>query len=140
MKNANPYLIFNGNAEEAFSFYKSVTGGEYVSLVRFREMQSASEMPEGAGDKLAHVSLSLGNGYTLMGSDTPDSAGNNVTFGDNTFVSIEADSRSEAEHLFNGLSKGGHIKMPLEKTEWAEKFGMCADKFGVQWMISYNGE
>lgn len=139
MKATYPYLIFDGNAEEAFTYYRSVFGGEFSDIVRFRDMQGCEEMPEEARDRIAHVSLPIGKDDILMASDTPDSVENAVTSGTNYFINIEPESAEEADRLFDALSADGRITMPLQATEWAEKHGMCADRFGIQWMVNYTG-
>lgn len=136
MPSLNPYLNFNGNTEEAFNFYKSVFGGEFATIMRFKdvpgEQKSSSE-----DNKIMHVALPVGKNNVLMGSDVPD-AFPKVATGTNTYISITADSEDEAKKLFNGLSAGGHVQMPLEKAFWGALFGMLTDKFGILWMVSYD--
>jgi PhnB protein len=139
VKSVNPYLNFAGNTEEAFNFYKSVFGGDFVTFVRFRDLGDGSGMPEEALDKIMHISLPLGGGSILMATDALESMGQPLTVGNNFSISLEADSQAESERLFGRLSEGGRADMPLGKTEWAERFGACADRFGVQWMINYTG-
>lgn len=139
MKSANPYLNFNGNTEEAFNFYRSVFGGEFQAVVRFRDFGNAMPVPEHELDKIAHIALPLGKDNLLMGTDVLESQGRSLTVGNNSYISLELDSGEEAERLFDALTAGGRIEMPLQRTEWAEKFGMCADRFGVQWMFDYAG-
>lgn len=140
MKSANPYLNFNGNTEEAFNFYKSVFGGEFQAVVRFKDFPNNSMGAAGADlDKIAHIALPLGGGNILMGTDTIEAFGQKTTMGTNFYITLEPDNPAEADRVFNALSAGGKVEMPLQKTEWAEKYGICADKFGVQWMISYTG-
>ncbi|MCC5942110.1 MAG: VOC family protein [Balneolaceae bacterium] len=137
MKSINPYLIFNGNAEEAFDFYQSVFGGE-VFKMRFSEMPGTSEMPEQDQNKLAHVALAIsGNDQVLMASDAGTGHEANIQENGNYYLSLVPESAEEAEAIFNKLSEGGKIIMPLDETDWAELFAMFADKFGVQWMINY---
>ncbi len=137
MKAINPYLNFPGNAEEAFNFYKSVLGGELVGLTRFSDTQEGSKLKPDEKEKLMHVSLPIGKNNTLMATDALESMGHKVTPGTNFHISITADSKEEATKIFNGLSKGGKITMPLADTFWGDYFGMLTDKFGVQWMINY---
>lgn len=142
MKAVNPYLNFSGNCEEVFNFYKSVFGGEFVTVMRFKdvpaeELDESHQLPENEAEKIMHVALPIGPGTILMGSDTPDAMGP-VTTGTNFSISISADSEAEATELFNGLSAGGQVSMPLDKTFWGAYFGMLTDKFGVQWMVSYD--
>ena len=136
MKAINPYLNFDGQCEEAFNLYKSVFGGEFAMIQRFKEVPSEEKLPESEGNKLIHVSLPLSNGNILMGSDRPSSIGPAVK-GDNFSISIETESVEETTKIFNALSKGGIIKMPLGDTFWGAYFGMFVDKFGIPWMIGY---
>ena len=140
MKSVNPYLNFAGNTEEAFNFYKSVFGGDFVTLVRFRDFGDGADVPEEVRDKIMHISLPLGDGTTLMATDALESMGHPLTMGNNFCISLETDSPAESARLFERLSEGGRVDMPLGKTEWAESFGACADRFGVQWMINYTGK
>jgi PhnB protein len=142
MKAVNPYLNFSGNCEEAFEFYKSVFGGEFATVMRFKDVPSETldeshQLPESEAAKIMHVALPIGQGTILMGSDTPEAMGP-VTTGTNFAISISTDSEAEATELFNKLSAGGQITMPLDKTFWEAYFGMLTDKYGVQWMISYD--
>ncbi|MCC5907800.1 MAG: VOC family protein [Balneolaceae bacterium] len=137
MKTINPYLIFNGNAEEAFEFYQSVFGGE-VFKMRFNEMPGTSEMPEQDQNKLAHVALEIaGKDQILMASDAGTGHEANIQKNGNYYLSLEPESSEEAEKIYSKLSEGGKVFMPLDETDWAEKFAMFADKFGIQWMINY---
>jgi PhnB protein len=138
MLSLNPYLNFNGTAEQAFNFYKSVFGGEFTGLQRFKDTPEASKIPAEASDKIMHISLPIGKGIVLMASDSMASMGGAVTVGNNIHLNINAESEDEANKLFNGLSAGGEIKMPLAKTFWGAYFGMFADKFGIHWMINYD--
>ena len=141
MNAVNPYLNFNGNTEEAFNFYRSVFGGEFLGVLRFRDFgESGMRVPEGDQDKIAHIALPLSKDTVLMGTDALESHGRTLMVGNNVYFNLEAESDEEAERLFNALSAGGRTEMPLQKTEWAEKYGICADKFGVQWMVNYTGK
>lgn len=138
MKAVNPYLNFSGNCEEVFEFYKSIFGGEFATVMRFKETPAeVMEVPASEAEKIMHMALPLGQGTILMGSDVPQAMGA-VTPGDNFAMVISADSEAEATTLFNKLSAGGQVTMPLEKAFWGDYFGMCTDKFGVQWMVSYD--
>ena len=137
MKTINPYLIFNGNAEEAFDFYQSVFSGE-VFKMRFSEMPGTSEMPDEDQNKLAHVALEIaGKDQILMASDAGTGHEANIQKNGNYYLSLEPESAEEAERIYSKLSEGGKVFMPLDETDWAEKFAMFADKFSVQWMINY---
>ena len=140
MKSANPYLNFNGNTEEAFNFYKSVFGGEFLMLVRFKDFPNNGMGAAGADlEKIAHIALPLGGGNMLMATDTIDAFGQKTTMGTNFYITLEPDTAEEAQRVFDQLSAGGRVEMPVQATEWAEKYGICADRFGVQWMVSYTG-
>lgn len=138
----NPYLIFNGNCEEAFLFYKSVFGGEFPYIGKFKDMPPSDDPncpPPSAeeGERIMHVCLMIGN-TVLMGSDSTSKSGDVPAFSGNFSVSINTDSVEEADKLFNGLSAGGTVIMPMEKTFWGAYFGMFADKFGVHWMVNFD--
>ncbi|MDB5282627.1 MAG: glyoxalase [Bacteroidota bacterium] len=133
----NPYLGFGGNCEEAFNFYKTVFGGEFQTIMRYKEVPADMPMPPTEGEKLVHISLPIGKGTILMGSDKPSSMGP-VTTGDNFTISITTESNEETTSLFKGLSAGGKVTMPLAKTFYSENFGMLVDKFGVQWMVNFD--
>ncbi|MDI6045088.1 VOC family protein [Flavobacterium yafengii] len=140
MATINPYLVFNGNCEEAFLFYKSVFGGEFPYIGKFKDMPPAEGNPalsEADGNKIMHVSLPIGDGSVLMGSDS-NSASGEVTFGQNISISINTKSKEEADKLFNGLSAGGTVTMPMSQTFWGAYFGMFADKFGISWMVNFD--
>jgi len=136
MTAVNPYLNFSDNCEEAFNFYKSVFGGEFLTVMRFKDMHS-DEVDESEGEKIMHMALPIGQGTILMGSDTPEAMGV-VTIGTNFSIAVSPDSREEATKLFNGLSSGGKVTMPLDDAPWGAYFGMLTDKFGVQWMVNYD--
>ena len=139
MKAVNPYLNFNGNTEEAFTFYRSVFGGDFLAVIRFSDFPGMEGLAADDAGKLAHIALPLGTGNILMGTDALESKGHNLTMGTNSYISLETESAEEAARLFDGLSAGGRVEMPLQLTEWAEKYGSCVDRFGVQWMVSYTG-
>lgn len=137
MPTVNPYLTFNGNCEEAFHFYKSVFGGEFPYIGRFKDMPSETPIPDSIKEKVMHVSLPISKETTLMGCDSNEIFSQKATAGDNISLSINTESEAEAIRIFNGLSEGGTISMPLEKSFWGALFGMFADKFGIHWMVSY---
>ena len=134
----NPYLTFAGNCEEAFNFYKSVFGGEFAFIGRFKDMPSDTPMPEEEGNKVMHVALPISKETVLMGSDSSDAFGQVTVMGNNFSISINTESEEEATQLFNGLSEGGKVTMPLDKTFWGAYFGMFTDKFGIHWMVNYD--
>ncbi len=135
----NPYLNFDGNAEEAFRFYQTVFGGE-LFVQKMSEAPGTENLPEEEKGRAMHVSLPIGDGQFLMASDCLPSAGHILNQGNNNYISVAPDSREEAERLFNGLSAGGEIEMPLEDMFWGDYFGSFKDKFGVCWMINYNNQ
>jgi PhnB protein len=141
MATINPYLQFNGNTEEVFNFYKSVFGGEFAAMQRYSEMPPSpemGEMPEGAPEKIMHVALPIGEKNLLMGSDVLESMGQNFTIGDNFSVCISAESKDEADKVFGALATDGKVTMPLADAFWGDYFGMLTDRFGIQWMVSFN--
>jgi len=139
MAQINPYIHFNGNAEEAFSFYKSVFGGEFAMVTRFKDM-SIPERPisESEADKIMHIALPIGKGSVLMGSDTPEFMWKQNEHENRSKIVISAETKEEAEAIFNGLSVGGEVEMPLENTPWGSYFGMFRDKYGIEWMIDFD--
>ena len=137
MPTLNPYLNFAGTTEEAFNFYKSVFGGEFSILQRFRDMPEGGKLPKHEQDKIMHVSLPIGNGHVLMGTDTLESMGQRLIPGNNFYINIQPDTKEEAKRLFSGLSAEGKVEMPLQDASWGAYFGMFRDKFGIQWMINY---
>jgi PhnB protein len=134
----NPYINFNGNAEEAFNFYKSVFGGEFAKIMRFKDMASA-EFPiaENEANKIMHIALPIGKNV-LMANDVPDILGKTNENENRSKISISAESREEADKLFNGLSAGGTIEMPISDSPWGSYFGMFRDKYGIEWMVDYD--
>jgi PhnB protein len=133
----NPYLNFNGNAEEAFNFYKSVFGGEFATVMRFDQMPGDQKPASDEANKIMHIALPVGKGNMLMASDVAQAYPQAVA-GTNYSISITADSEEEARKLFDGLSQGGNVTVPLDKAFWGSLFGMLTDKFGIQWMMSYD--
>ena len=137
MATINSYLNFPGTAEEAFNFYKSVFGGEFTMLQRFKDTPFGDKMAEGDKEKIMHVALPIGKSAVLMATDAIESMGQKLTQGNNYYITVEPDSEEEATQLFNALSNGGTVTMPLEKAFWGAYFGMFIDKFGIQWMVNY---
>lgn len=135
----NPYLNFDGNAEDAFRFYQSVFGGD-LFIQRMSETPESKNLPVEEKNRLMHISLPLPGGQTLMASDCLPSAGHVLHAGNNNYISIAPDSREDATRLFEGLSAGGTVEMPLADMFWGDYFGSFKDKFGVCWMINYNTE
>lgn len=139
MTTINPYLTFNGNCKEAFEFYKSVFGGDYPYVGTFADMPSNPEMPpmsEEVKSKIMHISLPISKETVLMGSDMIEGFGPGLIEGNNYSISINCSSKDETKRLFEGLSTGGVVKMPLNETFWGAYFGMFIDKFGIHWMVN----
>ncbi len=134
----NPHINFNGNAEEAFNFYKSVFGGEFAKVIRFKELASA-EFPvsEKEENKIMHIALPIGKNV-LMANDVPEILGRTNENENRSKISISAESKEEADTLFNGLSAGGQIEMPIGDSPWNSYFGMFRDKYGVEWMVDFD--
>jgi PhnB protein len=135
----NPYIHFNGNAEEAFTFYQSVFGGEFAMIRRFKDM-SIPGLPisEMEANKIMHIALPIGQHSVLLGSDTPEFMGKHNENENRSKISINAESKEEADHLFNGLSVGGKVEMPIEDSPWGTYFGMLRDKYGIEWMVNFD--
>jgi len=140
----NPYINFNGNAEEAFNFYKSVFGGEFALIVRFKDMPNP-EFPvaENEANKIMHIALPIGQNV-LMANDVPEILGKVNENENRSKISVSAQSREEADKLFNGLSAEGSIEMPIADSPWGSYFGMFRDKYGIEWIVDfdpkYNGK
>ena len=141
----NPHINFNGNAEEAFTFYKSVFGGDFAKVVRFKDLASA-EFPvaEKEENKIIHIALPIGKSNMLMANDVPEFLGKVNENENRSKISISTESKDEADKLFNGLSAGGEIEMPISDSPWGSYFGMFRDKYGIEWMVDfdpkYNGK
>ncbi|RZJ30988.1 MAG: VOC family protein [Flavobacterium sp.] len=142
MASINPYLLFDGDCEAAFAFYKSAFGGEFTFMGRFKDMPPAEGQPPmnpADADRVMHVSLPISKETILMGSDCQsEMPGYTHTVGTNMSISINTESKDEADKLFNALSAGGKITMPMEQTFWGAYFGMFDDKFGIQWMVNFD--
>jgi PhnB protein len=138
MPTINPYINFNGNAEEAFHFYKSVFGGEFGKIIRFKEMTSAEHpLSENDADKIMHITLPIGKNV-LMANDVPESMGRVNEHENRSKIAINAESREEADTLFHGLSVGGEIEFPLSDSPWGSYFAMFRDKYGIEWTIEFD--
>lgn len=136
----NPYLNFNGQAEEAFNFYKSVFGGEFSGKMKIDEVPGGDELPPEEQNRLMHISLLIGTDTLLMGSDIFPSMGQTLKSGNNNYISLHPESKEDADQIFNKLSAGGEIEMPMEEQFWGDYFGSFIDKFGIGWMINFNPE
>jgi PhnB protein len=140
----NPHINFNGNAEEAFNFYKSVFGGSFAKIMRFKDISSPENpVTENEANKIMHIALPIGKNI-LMGNDVPEILGKVNENENRSKIAISAESREEADKLFTGLSAGGNIEFPIGDSPWGSYFGMFRDKFGIEWMVdfdpNYNGK
>jgi PhnB protein len=137
MATINPYINFNGNAEEAFNFYKSVFGGEFSSVVRFKDIASAEfPVPENEADKIMRIVLPIGKD-TLIANDVPEALGPVSENENRSKIAISAETKEEADKLFNGLSEGGTVEMPMAESPWGTYFAMFRDKFGIEWTVEF---
>ncbi len=137
MIHIDPYLNFAGNTEEAFNFYRSVLGGEFTMIQRFKETSEAGSMSDDDGEKIMHIGLPIGNNV-LMATDTLESKGDKLVVGNNVALTLSVDSKDEADRIFRELSAEGTVEMAMENTFWGAYFGMLRDKYGVKWMISFD--
>lgn len=138
MTTINPYINFNGNAEEAFNFYKSVFGGEFRTVVRFKDLESPEfPIPEEDADKIMRITLSIGENI-LIANDVPESLGPVNENENRSKISVNVESRSEAEKIFTGLSVGGSVEMPMDESPWGTYFAMFRDKFGIEWTVEFD--
>jgi len=138
MAKINPHINFNGNAEEAFTFYKSVFGGEFTKIICLKDLSSPEfQVAENDANKIMHIALPIGKNF-LMANDVPESLGRVNENENRSKISISTESREEADKLFNGLSAGGQVEMPISDSPWGSYFGMFRDKFGIEWMIDFD--
>jgi len=140
MASINPHVNFNGNAEEAFTFYKSVFGGAFTKIIRFKDL-SIPEHPiaESEANKIMHIALPIGNSI-LMANDVPDFLGRVNENENRSKIFVTAESREEADKLFNGLSGGGTVEMPIGDSPWGSYFAMFRDKYGIEWMVEFDAK
>lgn len=140
MTKVNAYLNFPGTCEAAFDYYKSIFGGEFTYVGRFKDMppQEGVTLSEDDMNKIMHISLPIGGDTAIMGSDSGGEWAPHLTIGNNISLSINASTKIDADHFFNRLSDGGQVTMPIAPTFWGDYFGMCTDKFGINWMVSFN--
>lgn len=138
MTTINPYIHFNGNAFEAFTFYKSVFGGEFSALSRYKDTDFLDEATKAAeGEKIMHIELPIGTAV-LMGSDTPSAMGTHNERENRSKLSVQASSREEADRIYQALSAGGEVEMPIGDSPWGSYFAMFRDKYGFEWMINFD--
>ena len=137
MTTINPYINFNGNAEEAFTFYKSVFGGEFATIVRFKDLESPEfSVPAANADKIMRIALPIGDNV-LIANDVPPELGTVNERENRSKISVNADSRDEADKIFNGLSIGGEIEMPIAESPWGTYFAMFRDRYGIEWTVEF---
>ncbi len=135
----NPHINFNGNAEEAFNFYRSVFGGEFSKVVRFKDFANEEfQVPAKEENKIMHISLPIGKYNTLMGNDVPEVLGKVNENEHRSKITVSVESKEEADRIFNGLSAGGVVEMPVSDSPWGTYFGMFRDKYGIEWMVQYD--
>jgi len=139
MKAINPWINFNGNAEEAFNFYKSVFGGEFAKFIRFKDLASA-EFPvsENDADKIMYISLPIGKNNVLIANDVPEMMGRTNENENRSKIAVSAESREEADKVYNGLSAGGDIEGPIGDSPWGSYAGMFRDKYGIEWIVEFD--
>ena len=135
----NPHINFNGNAEEAFTFYKSVFGGEFAKIMRFKDLAGTEfKVAEKEENKIVHIALPIGKYNMLMANDVPEIMGKTNENENRSKIVISAESKEEADRLFNGLSADGQIEMPITDSPWGSYFGMFRDKYGIEWMVDFD--
>lgn len=138
MTTINPYINFNGNAEEAFAFYKSIFGGEFASVIRFKDIASAEfPVPENEANKIMRIVLPIGTSV-LIANDVPESMGRVSENENRSKIAVITESKEEADRIFNGLSAGGTVEMPMAESPWDTYFGMLRDKYGIEWTVEFN--
>lgn len=134
----NPHINFNGNAEEAFTFYRSTFGGEFAIVMRYKDLSiPGNQIAEDEANKIMHIALPIGKNV-LMGNDVPEFMGKVSENENRSKISIGAESKEEADKLFNGLSSGGTVEMPIGDSPWGSYFGMFRDKYGIEWMVDFD--
>ena len=134
----HPYLNFDGKAEEALTFYRSVFGGEFRDSMKMKDAPGSEKLSEEEQNRIMHITLPIGKDTLLMASDIIPSAGHTLVEGNSVYVSLHPDSKEDADRLFNGLSEGGAVEVPIEDQFWGDYFGSFTDKFGIRWMINFN--
>ena len=135
----NPHINFNGNAEEAFTFYKSVFGGEFAKIIRFKDLASPEfRVAEKEENKIMHIALPIGKSNMLMANDVPEIMGKTNENENRSKIVISAESKEEADKLFNGLSVGGQIEGPIGDSPWGSYFGCFRDKYGIEWIVEFD--
>nr|WP_295921755.1 VOC family protein [uncultured Dyadobacter sp.] len=139
MRAINPWINFNGNAEEAFTFYKSVFGGEFTKIIRFGDLAGPDfQVAENEANKIMHIALPIGKHNVLIANDIPEFMGRVNEDENRSKISVSADSREEADKIFNGLSAGGDIEGPIDDSPWGTYAGMFRDKYGIEWIVEFD--
>jgi len=139
MKAINPWINFNGNAEEAFNFYKSVFGGEFAKIVRFKDLASDDfPVSDSEANKIMFISLPLGKNNVLIANDVPEIMGRTNENENRSKIAISAETREEADQVFNGLSAGADVEGPIDDTPWGTYAGMLRDKYGIEWIVEFD--
>lgn len=139
MRAINPWINFNGNAEEAFTFYKSVFGGEFTKIIRFKDLASAEfQVPENEAEKIMYIALPLGKNNVLLANDVPEFMGRVNEAENRSKIAVSTESREEADKIFNGLSAGGDVEGPIGEGPWGTYAGMFRDKYGIEWIVEFD--
>jgi PhnB protein len=138
MAQIHPHINFNGSAEEAFNFYKSVFGGTFAKIIRFKDLSNTEHpLAESEANKIMHIALPIGN-TSLMANDVPDFLGRVNENENRSKIFVSAESKEEADKIFNGLSAGGTVEMPIDDSPWGSYFAMFRDKYGIEWMVEFD--
>ena len=141
MRAINPWINFNGNAEEAFTFYKSVFGGEFTRITRFKDLAGPEfQVAEDEADKIMYIGLPLGRNNVLIANDVPGFLGRVNETENRSKIYVNAESREEADKIFNGLSAGGEVEGPIGDSPWGTYAGMFRDKYGIEWIVEFDQE
>jgi PhnB protein len=139
MRTINPWINFNGNAEEAFIFYRSIFGGEFTKVVRFKDLASDDfQVAENEANKIMHIALPIGSHNVLIANDVPEFMGRVSENENRSKIVVNAESREEADQIFNGLSAGGDVEGPIGDTPWDTYAGMFRDKYGIEWIVEFD--
>ncbi len=139
MISINPWINFNGNAEEAFTFYKAVFGGEFEKIIRFKDLASPEfQVPDTEANKIMRIALPIGKNNVLLGNDVPSFMGKVSENENRSKISISAESKEEADRIFLGLSAGGQVEGPMSDSPWGSYAGMFRDKYGIEWVIEFS--
>ncbi|MBP9852828.1 MAG: PhnB protein [Patescibacteria group bacterium] len=140
MTSINPYINFNGNAEEAFEFYRSIFGGEFGAVVRFKDIASAEfPIPEDESEKIMRITLPVGDSM-LIANDVPKAMGRVNEDENRSKISVSTENQDEANKIFAGLSDGAAVEMPMSESPWGTRFGMLRDKYGIEWTVEYTNQ